>query len=332
MRFVLLVLCSSGLLFSQQRGPVPGSESPDLGYKLATDWPNPPKNAAGSTGVWNLIQVASVAVDSQGRVIVLHRGAYPVLEFDSAGKLLKSWGNGMFSDGKVMTVTPAERAPGASAHSAVYGPAGCDSCGAHSVRVDPEGNTWLVDAPGQVIYKLNPQGKVIMQLGQKGVMGMTAKNFNLPTDIAFAPGGELYVTDGYGNPRVVKYSHDGKFLLQWGTRGSGPGEFQLPHNVAVDAQGKVYVSDRENQRVEVFDANGKFLTEWPKIGGVSGLWMTKDQRLWTGGVLRDLNGKAIGRLPAEAGGPGGPHGITATDSGDVYVAQLSGVAQKFVKK
>jgi len=293
---------------------------------------NPPRNAAGSAGVWNLIQVSSVAIDSRGRVLVLHRGAHPVLEFDSAGKFLRSWGNGMFSEGKVGAVPPGGRAPGASGYSAVYGPAGCDSCGAHSIRVDPEGNTWLVDAPGQVIYKLNPQDKVILQLGTKGVAGTGPKNFNLPTDVAFAPNGDFYVTDGYGNPRVVKYSHDGKFLLQWGTRGSGPGEFQLPHNVAVDAQGRVYVSDRENQRVEVFDANGKFLSEWPKIGGVSGLWMTKDQHLWTGGVLRDLNGKAVGRLPAEAGGPGGPHGITATESGDVYVAQLSGVAQKFVKK
>jgi len=329
----LLAFGACGFLFSQPgSAPSPGSDAPDLGYKLAPDWPNPPRNAAGSPGVWNMIQVASVAVGSDGRVLVLHRGAHPILEFDTTGKLLRSWGDGTFSEGKVGAVVPAHRAPGASGYSAVYGAAGCDSCGAHSVRVDPEGNTWLVDAPGQVIYKLNPQGKVILQLGEKGVSGMGPNRFNLPTDIAFAPGGEFYVTDGYGNPRVVKYSHDGKFLLQWGTRGSGPGEFQLPHNVAVDAQGRVYVSDRENRRVEVFDASGKFLSEWPNIGGVSGLWMTKDQHIWTGGVLRDLNGKAIGKLPAEAGGAGGPHGITATASGDVYVALLSGVAQKFVKK
>ena len=102
--------------------------------------------------------------------------------------------------------------------------------------------------------------------------------------------------------------------------------------VAVDSQGRVYVTDRDNRRVEVFDANGKFLSEWPNIGGVSALWITRDQRIWTGGVLRDLNGKAIGRLPAEAGGAGGPHGITVSGSGDVYVALLSGVAQKFVRK
>jgi len=176
---------------------------------------------------------------------------------------------------------------------------------------------------------MNRQGKVILQLGQKGVSGMGPNNFNLPTDVAFAPNGDFYVTDGYGNPRVVKYSHAGKYVLQWGTRGSGPGQFQLPHNVAVDAQGRVYVTDRDNRRVEVFDSAGKFLNQWPEIGGVSAIRITKDQRIWTGGVLRDLEGKVVGQLPTEVGGAGGAHGIAVTDSGDVYVGQLSGVVQKF---
>ena len=325
MRYGFLALTFLGLLSAQ-------SDAPELGYKLAPDWPNPPKNGAGTAGVWNLIQVSSVAVDTRGRVLVLHRGAYPILEFDTAGKFVHAWGNGIFSEGKVGAVRPGERAPGASGYSAVYGPAGCDSCGAHSIRIDADGNIWLIDAPGHVIYKMNTEGKTLLRLGQKGVSGMGPNNFNLPTDVAFAPCGDFYVTDGYGNPRVVKYTRDGKFLLQWGKRGSGPGEFQLPHNVAVDAQGRVYVSDRDNRRVEVFDADGKFLSEWPNIGGVSALWMTKDQHLWTGGVLRDLNGKAVGRLPKEAGGPGGPHGMTVSPSGDVYLGQLSGVAQKFVKQ
>jgi DNA-binding beta-propeller fold protein YncE len=131
---------------------------------------------------------------------------------------------------------------------------------------------------------------------------------------------------------VVKYSRDGKYLLQWGTRGSGPGEFQLPHNVAVDAQGKVYVTDRDNARVEIFDSSGKFLNQWRDIGGVSALRITKDQRIWTGGVLRDLDGKVLGKLPTDVGGSGGAHGIAVTDAGDVYVGQLSGKVQKFVKQ
>src|SRR5207248_6085979 len=125
----------------------------------------------------------------------------------------------------------------------------------------------------------------------KGVSGTGPNNFNLPTDIAFAANGDLYVTDGYGSARVVKYSRDGKYLSQWGTRGKGPGEFGLPHNLVIDSEGKVYVTDRDNQRIEVFDANGKFLSQWTGTGGVSALASTKDLRIWTGGVLPALAGK-----------------------------------------
>src|SRR5262249_3767231 len=186
---------------------------------------------------------------------------------------------------------------------------------------------------GHIVYKMNQEGKIVMRLGRQGVSGAGPNNFNLPTDVAFTPGGDLYVSDGYANPRVVKYSRDGKYLLQWGTRGSGPGEFQLPHNLVVDAQCRVYVTDRDNQRVQVFDANGKFLNQWPTETGVSTLFMTKDQKIWAGGVLRDLDGKALGRLPFPRGGEGGgAHGTTVTDSGEVYVAQLSGVLHKVVKR
>jgi DNA-binding beta-propeller fold protein YncE len=180
-----------------------------------------------------------------------------------------------------------------------------------------------------MIYKMNPDGKEIMRLGTKGVSGTSSTTFNLPTDVAFAANGDIYVTDGYGGARVVKYSGDGKYLLQWGTRGTGPGEFGLPHNLVIDTQGRVYVTDRDNQRIEVFDANGKFLTQWTGTGGVSGLAITKDQHIWTGGVLRDLDGKVLGRL---GGNTAGGHGVTVAPSGDVYIAQLSGVVQKFVKQ
>src|SRR5436190_4352393 len=326
-RISLLVFSFLGAALCQR------ANDDSLGYKLVPDWPTDARTAAGTpAGPWNLIQVPGVAVDMRGHVLVLHRGAHPILEFESGGKFVRSWGDGMFSEGKVVAVAASDRAPGASGYSAVYGPAGCDSCGAHSVRVDAQGNIWAVDAPGHVVYKMNPKGKVIMQLGRKGVSGMGPSNFNLPTDVAFAPNGDIYVSDGYGNARVVKYTRDGKYLLQWGARGSGPGQFQLPHNVAVDAQGRVFVTDRDNRRVEVFDSSGKFLSQWPDIGGVSALCMTKDQRIWTGGVLRDLEGKVIGKLPTDVGGAGGAHGIAVSASGDVYVGQLSGKAQKFVRQ
>jgi DNA-binding beta-propeller fold protein YncE len=238
-----------------QRGNAPrqGSDVPTLSYKLV-DWPTEANSAAGfPAGPWNFIQVAAVATDARGHILVLHRGAHPIMEFESSGKFVRSWGDGMFSEGKVVFVPPVNRVPSRWNYSAVYGPAGCDSCGAHSMRVDPEGNIWVVDAAGHIVYKMDPQGKVIMRFGQKGVSGTGPNHFNLPTDVAFSPSGDFYVSDGYGSARVVKYSRDGKYLLQFGARGTGPGEFGL-HNVAVDAQGRVYVTDRDNQRIEVFDS------------------------------------------------------------------------------
>ena len=300
---------------------------PTLPYKQM-DWPAPPTSAAGVPGAWNFIQAASVAVTPRGTILVLHRGAHPIMEFDAAGKFLRSWGDGLFSEGKVAAIPESFWTPDKSHYSAVYGPAGCASCGAHSIRIDPQGGIWVVDAPGHVIYKLNSEDRETMRLGTKGVAGTDQTHFNMPTDIAFAPTGDLYVTDGYGSARVVRFSREGKFLAQWGARGKGSGEFGLPHNLVIDQRGNVYVTDRDNQRIEVFDANGKFLSEWTGTGGVSALAITKDQRIWTGGVLRQLDGTVIGPLP---GNPGG-HGVAVADSGDVYIAQLSGVVQKFVRQ
>ena len=303
------------------------SEIPTLPYKLV-EWPTSPTTAAGVPGAWNFIQVASVAIAPQGRILVLHRGAQPVIEFTMDGRFIRSWGDGLFSEGKVAGIPEMYWTVDKSHYSAVYGAAGCTSCGAHSVRLDPQGNIWIVDAPGQIVYKLNPDGKETMRLGTKGVAGADSNHFNLPTDVAFAPNGDIYVTDGYGGARVVKYSHDGAYLMQWGRRGKGPGEFGLPHNVVVDNEGRVYVTDRDNQRIEVFDSNGRFLSQWTGTGAVSGLAMTKDRHIWTGGVLRSLEGTVLGKLP---GNPGG-HGVAVADSGEVYIAQLSGVVQKFVKQ
>ena len=331
-RASLLLFCFLAVGLCQQGNrPRPGSDVPVLSYKLV-NWPIEATSEAGfPAGPWNLIQAPAVAVDTKGHIVVLHRGAHPILEFESDGKFVRSWGDGMFSEGKVVSIPPANRTPTRSNYSAVYGPAGCDSCGAHSIRVDQEGNIWAVDACNHMVYKMDPQGKVIMRLGQKGVSGMGSNNFYLPTDVAFAANGDIYVSDGYGNPRVVKFTRAGKYLLQFGKRGTGPGEFGLPHNVVVDARGRVYVTDRDHQRVEVFDSNGEFLHQWKTYGGVSTLFMTKDQHIWVGGFLQDLDGKVLGRLPFPPDGDGGVHGTTVTDSGDVYLAYLSGQVQKFVK-
>jgi DNA-binding beta-propeller fold protein YncE len=331
-RLCSLVVGFLGLAVSQhasggQASATGPATAPALAYKLV-EWPLQATSAAGFAQAWNFIEASSVAVTPGGTVLVLHRGAHPVLEFESNGAFVRSWGDGMFSEGKVAAIPQINWAPDRSRYSAVYGPAGCTACGAHSVRVDPKGNIWLVDAPGHVVYKTNQEGKELMRLGTRGVSGTSATTFNLPTDVAFAPNGDIYVTDGYGSARVVKYSSDGKYLLQWGRRGTGPGEFGLPHNLVADAQGRVYVSDRDNQRIEVFDANGKFLSEWKDTGGISALAITRDGRIWTGPVVRDSTGKALGRLPDASGG----HGVSVAESGDVYLAQVRGAVQKFVKQ
>ena len=326
----LLAFSLSVVAFGQQGNSSGlGANGSTMGYKEVPEWPAEVANAAGTpAGPWNFIQVSGVTVDGQGHILVLHRGAHPILEFESNGKFVRSWGDGMFSEGKVVAIAPRDRIPGRALYSAVYGPAGCDSCGAHSIRVDPEHNIWVVDAPGQVVYKMDKKGKIILQLGRKGVAGADHDTFNLPTDVAFAPNGDFYVTDGYAGARVVKFSRSGKFLLEWGKRGTGPGEFELPHNVVVDAAGTVYVTDRETRRIEVFDSNGHFLKQWPTIEGVSGLFLTGDQRVWAGGVLLNLKGEVVGRLPG--GSAGGAHAVAVSGSGDVYLAQLSGKVQKFI--
>ncbi len=296
-------------------------------YTEVPDWPNPATSAAGTPAAWNFGQVAAVATSTNGDVLVLHRGAQPIMSFASRGRFVRAWGDGLFSNGKIIIIAPADRMAGQSGYTAVHGAAGCHACGAHSVRVDADGNIWVVDAPGHVVYKMSPEGRVLMELGSRGVTGMSQNTFNLPTDVAFGPNGDVYVSDGYGNARVVKYTADGQYTLEWGSRGTGPGEFGLPHNVVVDAEGRVYVTDRDNRRVQVFTPEGEFLTEWPNIGVVSALFMTDEQQIWTGGTLRNLEGVAVARLP---GGNGG-HGMTMTGAGEVFVAQLAGRVQKFVE-
>ena len=290
------------------------------------EWPMPATTAVGSPSPWHWGEVVGAATTLRGTVVVLHRGAAPILEFAASGEFRRAWGDGTISEGKVTLVAPEHRAPGASGYAAVYGAAGCQACGAHSIRVDPQGHIWVVDAGGHIVSKTDGQGRVLMQLGEKGVSGTGRSRFNLPTDVAFGPGGEIYVSDGYGNARIVKFSGEGGFLVEWGSRGTGPGEFGLPHNLVTDARGRVYVADRDNRRIQVFDADGAFLTQWPGVGPVSSLFMTREQNLWTGGVLRDLEGAVIARLPVESGG----HGATVAESGAVFVAQLAGHVQKFV--
>jgi DNA-binding beta-propeller fold protein YncE len=257
---------------------------------------------------WKFGRVSSVATNPAGtEVYVFHRGkkADPLIVFDAKGKYLRSWGKGMFGN-------------------------------PHGLRVDAEGNVFVTDNGDHQVMKFTRDGKLLFTLGVKGKAATDNKTFNRPTDIAFGKNGDFYVSDGYGNSRVVKFSKDGKYLLDWGKRGTGPGEFNTPHSVAVDSKGTVYVSDRENNRIQVFDPNGKFLRQWTHLGATQNIFITPKDEMWiithrdnienitydtlAGRIMRiDLaTGKILGAMES----PG--HWLNVSSTGDIFIGSLTG--------
>jgi DNA-binding beta-propeller fold protein YncE len=209
-------------------------------YRTLTNWAQLP-----STHRWT--EVAGVATDSQDRLFVFNRGEHPVMVFAADGSFLHSWGEGVFARPHGITIGPDD---------AVYCADDCD----HTVR------------------KFTPEGRLLLTLGisktpsDTGATGMDFRTvrrggppFHYPTNLALSATGEMYVTDGYGNARVHKFAPGGRLIFSWGEPGSGPGQFHLPHGIAVDPEGLVYVADRENSRVQVFSPAGEFLTEWTDV-------------------------------------------------------------------
>jgi DNA-binding beta-propeller fold protein YncE len=244
----------------------------------------------------------------------------PILHFDASGKLLASFGAGMF-------VFP------------------------HGITVDPDGNIWVADADGkngkgEVVIKFNPAGKILLTLGKAGMPGDAPGYFNRPTGVAIARNGDIFVSDGHGgdsNARVVKFSKSGKFLTAWGKKGSAEGEFDVPHAIAVDSHERVYVADRSNSRVQVFDANGKFIADWKQFGRPSGIYVdandvvyvadsqttdktgcTPDPGCRRGIRIGDTDGVVKYFIPRPDGDPVGPEGVTADSNGTVYGASNEG--------
>jgi DNA-binding beta-propeller fold protein YncE len=277
---------------------------PRLNYTVDPNWPKLP---AG----WTFDETPGIAVDAREHAFVFHRGPHSIMEFDKAGSLVRSWGDNVF-------VRP------------------------HALKFDPQGNLWAVDDGGHVVVKMDPQGRVVMVLGRKNTPGETNDLFNRPTDIAFSPNGDFYVSDGYGNSRVVKFNKEGKFLTAWGKKGTGESEFNIVHAVALDKQGRVYVGDRENHRMQIFDANGKFLTAWKHVGSPWGIVITEDQTLYmcdghNNRILKvSLSGEVLGVLSGPGKLPGQvdySHNIAVGPSGAIYVSEIKNWrAQKFSPK
>jgi DNA-binding beta-propeller fold protein YncE len=200
---------------------------------------------------WESGMVSSVAISSNGTIYEIQRGpkAAPVLVVDRDGKLLRSWGTGNY------------KIP-------------------HSIRLDPQGNVWTVDASLSTIIKYSRQGEKLMTISI-GEQPNTDGPFNGATDIAFAPNGNLFITDGYGNARVLEYTASGKRVKQWGRTGNGPGEFHLPHAIQIGGDGTVYVADRENGRIEKFDLDGRYLGEISDLGRIYSFKLVGDA-IWVG--------------------------------------------------
>jgi DNA-binding beta-propeller fold protein YncE len=243
--------------------------------------------------------VSSVAMDRLGVIYVLQRGdkADPVIAVNREGKTVRSWGKGMFT-------VP------------------------HSVRVDAEGNIWTVDAGSSVILKFTPEGKKLQEISV-GEMA-TGDKCAFPTlcgttDITFGPNGRLFISDGYGNARILEYSAEGKRVKVWGSAGTGPGQFQIPHGIAYD-RNILYVADRGNSRVQRFDPDGRYLGEWTNLGRPFALKVAGGA-LWVSSMFTkpailkvDLaTGKILGQIEAP-----GPHSIDVSEAGEIVASGCCG--------
>ncbi len=307
MRLWLLVLLLqvSGVL----SGPDPAQmeKAPPLGYHpVAANLVLPDGMKMGAP--------SSVAMNKAGHMLVFNRGEHPLMEFDAQGKFVRAFGEGGYTR-------------------------------PHGMRIDPEGNIWTTDVNGHTVTKLSANGDVLLTLGTKGQAGKWDETTHLmqePADIAFGPGGDVFVVEGHGRGegRVLRFDKKGTLLTSWGGTGKAPGQFDQPHSLLVRGD-QIYVADRENRRVQVFDLNGKYLKEWKFAGLPCGLYLSADGQLYlasgfAGQILRlDANGKAIAMMgqPGKGLGEfGEAHYMTIAPDGAIYVADtINAVLHKFVK-
>ncbi len=298
----------------------------EFGYEPDDRWAKLPVG-------WDWKEATAVAADSRDRVFVFSRGKCPLVVFDRDGTFLTAWGEGLF-------VRP------------------------HGVFIGPDDSVYLTDDSDHTVRKFSPDGKLLLTLGTSGKPSDTGATsvdfrtiqragppFHFPCNVALSPAGEIYVCDGYGNARIHKFTADGRLLFSWGEPGNGPGQFRIPHGIAVDREGTVYVADRENSRLQIFDPNGGFIAEWTdvarpcqvfvdragkvfvaELGYRAGMWpgTSAPSPDATGGRVSifDLSGKLLARWggsvnPTAPGDFFAPHGIWVDSHGDIYVAEVT---------
>lgn len=284
-------------------------------YRVDENWAKLPEG-------WDFLEVADIGVDRNDQVYVFNRGEHPMMVFDRDGNFLRSWGEGLFPH-------------------------------AHGVDMGPDDTIYLTDDGDHTVRKCTLDGKILMEIGVPGKSSpfMSGLPFHRCTHTALSPKGDIYVSDGYGNARVHKYSPDGKHLHSWGEPGTDPGQFNLVHNVCCDRDGWVYVADRENHRIQVFDGNGKYETQWNNLHRPCGMFMdnspspvfyigelgpmlSSNRRIPNLGPrvsIVDNTGALLGRVGDCCAGvlPGqfvAPHGIAVDSHGDVYLGEVSHTA------
>jgi DNA-binding beta-propeller fold protein YncE len=286
--------------------------SGEYSYRVVQDWAKLPEG-------WALTDVASVGVDSKDNVYAFNRGAHPMIVFDRDGNFLRSFGESLFKR-------------------------------AHGLFIDADDNLYCTDDGDHTVRKCTPEGKVLLTIGLPGEPKpfMSGEPFNRCTHTALSPSGEIYVSDGYGNARIHKYTPDGRLIRSWGEPGSDPGQFNIVHNIAADADGFVYVADRENHRVQVFDGDGRYQAQWNNLHRPCALCACGPKRttfiigelgpglpvnlnvpnLGPRLTVADSSGKRIARLGGE-NGPGletgkflAPHGLAIDSQGDIYVGEV----------
>ena len=272
-------------------------------YQLLENWAQFPP------GVTKWGAATGVDVDAHDNVYVFHRNeAMPIMAFDRRGKFLRAWGQGMFKT-------------------------------THFLRVDHSGYVWVTDRGDMQAFKFDSGGKLMMTLGRKGITGDNNSEdaFNGMADLAVANNGDIFIADGEGpNTRVVKLSKNGKFIQWWGGKGTDPGQFNTPHSIAIDSKGRIYVADRSNNRIQIFDQTGKFLNQWTNFGTPWGLFVKGDLIYVVDGtenncllIANTKDGKVLERID----GLSNPTAVAVDSKGAIYVGEVNGTSvKKFVKK
>lgn len=284
-----IVSVVSALLLCFIAAAIPGLSAQSGNFKVDANWARLPE---GTT--WNG-NTTWITADGKGNVLVLVRTAPYFRFFSRDGKFVKAVGeDGLFDT-------------------------------AHSVTIDSQGFLWTTDSTGHVVQKFSPEGRVLMTLGKKGMAGDNTSRdlFNQPNHVAIAPNGDIYVSDGYQNARVVHFDKDGRFIrIIGGVKGSQPGQLQLPHGVALDSRGRILVNDSDNKRISVFDNDGKFVETWP-FPSRGGIAVTADDTVYISDVNAGIvnivkNGKLIDSVSADRA-----HGMGVDTDGSIYVSGAS---------